>query len=256
MLQISTQGGATPNIGHLTLVPSNISAEFLRCAVVPWIATYRDLDASGGSAPNYRTNPAVRSSTTCFMRGLSERINIESATGTPWVWRRICFTMKGPAIIRNNDGSYSTLATESTLGWSRLARNLTAATTTSASDYETARRIYDLVFQGVMNADWRDPITAKLDNTTISPKYDRTTRLASNGSGGFSMYRKLWHPMNKNLVYGDSESGDQFIESNMSTNGKPGMGDYYVVDLFKPLIGATNQSIDITYGATLYWHER
>ena len=63
--------------------------------------------------------------------------------------------------------------------------------------------------------------------------------------------------MNHNLVYGDDEVGGQEATTLFSTEGKAGMGDYYVVDLFQPSFGAgESDTLYFRPQATLYWHER
>jgi len=51
------------------------------------------LDATGNI--DNPTNAAERSSTTCFMRGFSEHLRIQTSSSIPWFHRRICFCTRG-----------------------------------------------------------------------------------------------------------------------------------------------------------------
>lgn len=121
--------------------------------------------------------------------------------------------------------------------------------------------IYAILFKGAEAADWEVSrggiITAPLDRTRINVKYDKTRTLKSGNADGTMRSYKLWHPMRQTLVYDEDEEGDAQNTTSMSTTGKPGMGDYYVVDIFVPLLGATTlDAIKIDSTSTLYWHER
>ena len=60
-----------------------------------WCATARDLTINNGNIGAVGQE-AVRTSTTTYMRLLSERIRIQTNSAVPWTWRRIVFRGKGP----------------------------------------------------------------------------------------------------------------------------------------------------------------
>ncbi|ASH99149.1 capsid protein [Giant panda associated gemycircularvirus] len=62
--------------------------------ILPWVCTARDLSNASGGA-NIIINRSERTSTVCYMRGLAENIRIQTTNGMPWMWRRVCFTLKG-----------------------------------------------------------------------------------------------------------------------------------------------------------------
>ena len=63
--------------------------------------------------------------------------------------------------------------------------------------------------------------------------------------------------MNATLVYNDDERGGEEGYQSVSTQGKRGMGDYYVIDIVQSSIGVTTGSaIVMETESTLYWHER
>jgi hypothetical protein len=181
------------------------------------------------------------------MRGLAENIEIQVADGLPWQWRRICFTTKGLQQSITNSTGFS-LFIEASTGFQRVANQVPTAQRTIL---ETA------LFKGFANADWLDPLTAVVDTTRVTLKYDKTITIASGNEDGVIRKYKRWYPMNKTLAYNDDENGGDQFASSYSTLGKQGMGDYFVVDYFRPRIGsASGNQLSFAPQATLYWHEK
>jgi len=222
-----------------------------------WCATAMDLtDGSGNYASPAQA--AVRTSTSCYMRGLSETLRIQTSSGIPWFHRRICFTNKGvaPFIVRSTaDTSSNVPATpyiDSANGVQRLWLNQTVnGTPNTINDRE------GVIFKGANGLDWNDPIVAPVDTARVTVKFDKTWTYKSGNERGTVFEKKLWHPMNKTLVYDDDESGDRETTNYISTDSKAGMGDYYVLDIIQPGTGvAANDAVLIQCTSTLYWHER
>lgn len=213
--------------------------------VIPWCATTRDLNNSVGGA-NIVINRAERTATTCYMRGLAERVRIQTTDGMPWQWRRVCFTLKGPS-IRNLSDSTHTISTETNPGgWRR-----------NVSNWSNIGGLTEFMFRGTVDVDWNDYYSAPLDTTRISVMYDRIRTIAAGNEQGCARTYKMWHPMNHNLVYDDDENGDGEVTGSVSTPGKPGMGDYYVVDFFLARSGSTSTNrLIFNPEASLYWHEK
>ena len=69
-----------------------------------WSPTARDLDTVAGQ-PNTVSQEASRTSTTCFARGLSERLDIQTSSSVPWKWRRICFWTKSKEFLASASGA-------------------------------------------------------------------------------------------------------------------------------------------------------
>lgn len=224
--------------------------------IVPWLATARDLDNSaGGGLP---AQMAQRTATSCFMRGLRETIRLSTSTSSPWEWRRVCFTLKGnPVTVVNSTGVLVPYWYETAPdGWIRLALDLTASSATS-DQLAIAAQLVTHIFEGTYGSDFSDILTAKLDTTKISVRYDHTTNIQSSNNSGTQNVFKRWHGMNHNLIYEDTENGALMTEGITSTEGRPGMGDFYVVDFFKPHPSATaSDQLSFQPQATLYWHER
>lgn len=209
--------------------------------VLPWIATYR------------RRNPnqylaTARNAETCFMRGLKEHVRIQTNSPLPWKWRRVCFTLKGDFLAE--------LAPSGTLyydNWDSIG-NVRLVSQTNAIFRSAMDRI---LFKGSFGKDYRNYIDAVLDTDTVNVKCDKTMSIHSGNQQGVWRTFDMWHPMNKNLVYGDDESGDGVSSTGFSTPSKLGMGDYYIVDMIQPSLSGVNTDrllIDIT--STLYWHEK
>jgi hypothetical protein len=219
-----------------------------------WQATGREaLDQN--DSPGSLHNPTVRTSSKPYYVGLKENLRISTSSGIPWQWRRICFTYKGFDFLGDNQDlnpSNSMYYRETSNGYQRFWNWPTNVQRAA---------IYAILFKGAEAADWEVSrggiITAPLDRTRINVKYDKTRMIKSGNADGTMRSYKLWHPMRQTLVYDEDEEGDAQNTTAMSTTGKPGMGDYYVVDIFVPLLGATTlDAVKIDSTSTLYWHER
>lgn len=64
--------------------------------------------------------------------------------------------------------------------------------------------------------------------------------------------------MNRALIYDEDETGGSVNDGVLSAAVNASMGDYYVLDIFKPTLAAqeTDESMTFAPEATLYWHER
>lgn len=217
-----------------------------------WNATANDLN-SGNGAYNTISQESQRTSTTCYMRGLSEHIRIQTSSGLPWFWRRICFGFRG-SFPAASDSSTQTPRNyqDTTNGIVRLWFNTDVNNTPNLRN-----QIDGVIFKGAKGVDWNDFIVAPVDTRRVDLKYDKTVCIRSGNANGTIKESKLWHPMNRNLVYDDDESGDQEATSYLSVESKAGMGDYYVLDLLQAGGGgSTTDQILIQANSTLYWHEK
>lgn len=220
---------------------------------VLWMATAQTLRPTATVSQT-----GVRTATSCYMVGLSEHLKLQTTTPAPWYHRRICFTFKADdfQIVQPGDAPaipFALYYETTTLGVERLMYNQTPGgglgNTISAND--------GIVFKGVQGIDWNDVILAPVDSTRITVKFDKTWCLRSGNQNGNVWERKLYHPMKKSLVYDDDENGSTMVPSAFSVASKPGMGDFYVYDIFSP--GVTGQASDqlVVYAnSTLYWHEK
>nr|QVW56421.1 MAG: capsid protein [Gemykibivirus] len=213
--------------------------------VFAWCPTARVNDTGSGKGTRYET--ATRSSNVCYMRGLSERIELQSSTGNPWQWRRILFTTKG---------FVSTVAQSSNFYLSNLTSNGYRRTVNEIYGSNLII-LYDLLFSGSQGTDWDDPMIARVDTSRVTLLYDKVRTFSSGNQYGMVKRFKFWHPFNKNLVYNDDEVGGGEFGASVSTFGKPGMGDVLVIDVIKA--GGSSASTDLLSfrpNSTLYWHEK
>lgn len=240
MTAASQQGSTT-----YTTSPAVITGGVSLAPLTIWCATARDLTPNSGTAAP--ATQALRTATTCYMRGLNENIEIQVSDGTPWQWRRICFTSKTLATQLVASSSF-TLYNETSLGMVRTINQPSGAPRITLESY---------LFRGAVNIDWNDQIIAPVDTTRVSLLSDKTITIsAGNESGSIRKFRRFL-PLNKNLVYDDDESGDTESGSYLSVGSKAGMGDLFVVDIFRPRVGSTttNQLL-FSPNTTLYWHEK
>lgn len=243
MLPYFQNGSGASGASGIAQFNASTGATFL------WCATARDFTAGTGNAPNV-TLQSARTATSCYMRGLKEKIEIQTSTGLPWQWRRICFTVKGA--LQNFNAT--PLEVETTYGEQRLLYNLNSGSTVDNNQLNLVR---NAIFRGQYGIDWTSVLNAQTDPTRVSVKYDRTTVISSGNTSGKLKLCNLWHSMNKSLIYDDDENGDLMTTSKYSTIGRQGMGDYLVVDFIVGGIGGTTSDL-MTFNpcATLYWHER
>lgn len=229
-------------------------------ALFIWCATARDNTRNTlDTTPGTKFDVSTRTASSCYMVGLKEAIEIQVGDGLPWQWRRICVTLKGKdsfgaSLTNGTSGFYPALETSN--GYTRLLNQVTGVGTGTGATGDRSR-VYALLFQGQYNQDWLDPITAKVDNERLSVKYDKVTSISSGNEDGVIRKYNRWHAMRHNLEYDDDERGGGMTAAGYSVTSKKGMGDYWIIDIFRPRVGSTTSN-QLLFGAesTLYWHER
>jgi len=246
MLLYSNVTAANPvGSGTYTNSPAILTGD--RVYFFPWIATARDGAQRMNAGQPVEAGPidyAARTATTCFMRGLKERISIQTNDGLPWLWRRLCFAVKD----RTMPTTTTTFSTHAYVS-SGVPRIINQPVVGSAFDR--------LIWKGQFGTDWINFMTAEVDTSRVDLRYDKTMNLSSGNEQGMIREFNRWHPMNKNLTYDDDEIGNDVDTSFLSTTAKSGMGDFWVVDIFEPRVGGTTASqLRFRPEATLYWHER
>lgn len=220
-----------------------------------WQATARDLTPGTTGGLGAVANESSRTATSTYMRGLSENLRIQTSSGLPWFHRRICFSYKGSTPFRSTytgDTGASQQYVETSNGMSRLWFNNNINNTPNYLN-----NVFSTLFKGAQGVDWSDILTAPVDNRRTTLRYDKTRYLKSSNANGTIREMKLWHSMNKTLVFDDDESGISEDTSYSSVDSKAGMGDYYVMDIIVPGAGGTtSDQLQIGATSTLYWHER
>ncbi|AGU67670.1 capsid protein [Faecal-associated gemycircularvirus 1b] len=242
----TTPSGSTKAVGiGPAYVNGSTGGLFLFCPTAQSLVT--------ASSTNLVIQDSDRTASTCYMKGFSEHIRIQTSSPTPWFWRRICFTVKGYPFTASASPTVPELPyLDTSNGLERLWVNL--GTNNSTALYNS---ITELLFKGLSQKDWTDPLIAPLDTSRVTVKFDKTWTIKSGNASGAVTERKHWFPMNHNLVYDDDENGATVDTRYLSVNSKAGMGDYYILDFFSPGTGGgTGDLIRIDSNATLYWHEK
>lgn len=225
-----------------------------------WNATWRPkLTQLGGAQPTV-DDDATRSSTRTYMKGLSERIEIQTSGSAAWEWRRITFTFFSNHFYLFNDnplenGTAVRYNIETNSG---VNRALTFFNGANPLDAQLVTQLFAYVFKGAQDTDWRNPLTAKTHSDRVRIKSDRTRVIRSGNDAGVIKKYKLYHPMEQALIYDEDESGGVVGDGVLSAAVNQSMGDYYVLDIFKPTLAAesTEETLSFAPEATLYWHER
>lgn len=223
--------------------------------LVLFTPTARTLIQFGGGSGTV-VQESMRTATTCYMRGLSEHIRIQTSTALPWLWRRICFASKDVSFrtyqVADTPGTTILGGVETSSGYQRAAINQSVN-----GSGNTQNQIFSILFKGAQGIDWTDVILAPVDTRRVDLKSDKTTRMFSGNQDGAMRESKFWHPMNKNITYADDESGEVETSSAYSVNDKRGMGDYHVLDIFAcGLGGSATDQLAVQYNSSLYWHEK
>lgn len=215
---------------------------------IVWCATARDNTFNTANTSGTVFDQSTRTSTTCYMVGLSEKVEIQISDGVPWQWRRIVFTYKGFQNAAPDITGFSLIA-DTSAGY---ARQVNALPNNTYRD-----TVEGLVFRGAKFTDWFDAMTAFTDPTRITVLYDKTRTIASGNEDGCIRKYSFYQSFGKNLVYGDDEAGGTENVQYYSTQSRAGMGDVIVMDYFLPRMGTTSANqLSFNPTATLYWHEK
>ncbi|UPW41531.1 capsid protein [Peromfec virus RodF8_88] len=211
----------------------------------------------GSTNPNYAINVAERTATTCYMRGFQETLRIQTNSHVPWFHRRICFNFRGSGpFTTSNPGDTPTQTVTPYIDTSNGMERLWLNQQVNAMG-QSIQALWAILFKGALNQDWNDIVIAPIDTTRVDLKYDKTWLIKSGNESGTIVSRKVWHPMNKNVVFDDDETGESMNSNYFSVDSKQGMGDYYIYDIIVPgLGGSATDLISVQSNATLYWHEK
>lgn len=231
-----------------TVGPAGLQASPGRIYIMPWVASARTGFYDQQQQPATAIDTAVRTSTVCYMKGVKEKIQIQTNSGASWQWRRICFTMKSDTIYNTETDVFRA---------SLLTSNGMVRVVNHINNQVAGSNLVDILFEGQQNNDWVSPFTAKVDTAQVDLKYDKTRKIQSGNATGVMRNYNMWHPMNKNLWFDDEENGGRLELGRYSVKSKRGMGDYYIIDMFAAATGSqTADFLTFEPTATLYWHEK
>ena len=241
----TAQGVNNPPISSFTVAPANMNG------VVPYrflyIPTATSLITDG--LPNWKSNDSRRTATTCYWVGVKERLQLVAQTGHPWRLRRICFTLKGFELLQSTTGD---AFWNNRVFIANQDGNFRVMTPLSPG----VGALNNILFEGTPGLDWQQEFLAKVDTTRVKVMFDRT-RIFNSGNNGPHVHNvSFWHKMRKNLVYDDEEDGGTMRTSSLSTRGNPGMGDYYIYDIWECIGGNSESLAAVSCNSVNYWHEK
>jgi len=218
-----------------------------------WSPTARDLDTVAGQ-PNTVSQEASRTATTCFARGLSERLDIQTSSSVPWKWRRICFWTKSREFLASAPG-----ATFTYNGWLETSAGVSRAFINSFLNNNNSQQGVQssILFAGTEGQDWTDIMVAKVDTRRVDLVSDKTTIINSGNDSGVFRKHHRWYPMNKTVVYDDDQIGDEETTSAFSVTDKRGAGNFIILDIMRVhASGTASDLLRIDAETTYYWHEK
>nr|UBJ26206.1 capsid protein [Red panda feces-associated genomovirus] len=222
----------------------------------PTMRWKRDVDSSLPSN-------SIREKDENFVVGLKEKLRFATDTSSPWLWRRICFSMYGVDLWQypTAPGAYALKlpavdANTIPTGAYRVFMKLDGTDTDTPERVYIRGNLYTHIFRGLQNVDWSNPFTAPIDSNKVKLHSDTTTRIASSSDSGQFRILNRWHPIRKNVIYNDIENGKATEPNGWSVESRKSMGDYYIVDMF--LNAGEDNENNLSFGsdATYYWHER
>lgn len=199
--------------------------------------------------------PQGRETPSVYARGYSETVRLLPSNGVAWQWRRIVFRYKGN--VYGSDFGFG--ADSQTVYFAPHGDSNSYGRLINQVSGNAFVNLAGMLFKGTAGIDWSNQFDAKIDTSRATLVSDVTRTLRSGNAEAHPHYFKLWYPFNKTLVYDDENIGDdKSFSSAYSAQGKMGMGDCYIYDIFAPEIGSvsTSASIRLNMTGAYYWHER
>jgi len=243
-----TNTSLTSGVGSATYVqnPGIVTGD--RTALFLWCCSARSFADGTGTPAVFQES--TRTATTCYLRGLKEKIAITTNDGCPWFWRRILVSTKN-INYRNSTTGAGNAFSPYFYGSSGYQRMINQPVVGGFYD--------DGLWKGTQGADWNDFVTAPVDGRRNRILYDKTMTIAPGSSQGTTRNYNRWHNINKSIVYDDDENGGGENATPWSVTDNRGIGDVYVIDIFQSGAGRQSGNASQLYfrpEATLYWHER
>lgn len=226
-------GAFTPN-GYSTLADG--------AGALIFCPTYRFLETDvTGSVTQ---SSAARQSQYCYYRGVKETILLTVLGPSPIRWRRIIFESQETIMA----ASFYSSTIPGVGGRARPMVSLTGA-----PDFIN---LTSLIFKGTQTGDWNNIFDAKIDTQRIKIHTDKARVLNPGNASGKTTIHKQWTPLNKTLIYGDDEVGDDEVTNPFCASTNRTMGNIFIVDFFEPTISGTGTQINFNPQTTVYWHEK
>jgi len=156
----------------------------------------------------------------------------------------------GPALFLSGDAGFATQ-------YYTLATSIGQVRQNAVLPVNLQNVITSLIFRGSVNIDWFSPFNAKVDTSRVSIHSDRTVIINPGNATGSHKLKKMWYPINKNIVYGDDEQGPSINTTPFSTQGRQGLGDVFIFDLYQSTVSEGGAAaMGVNHEGTYYWHEK
>lgn len=207
-----------------------------------WMPSARPAETSSAQRGS-KIDIALRTAHTIFARGTKENLILRTNSSVAWEWRRVTFMVKDffDTLDVNSSGYFRQVSGD---GMVRLIREIPNGD------------ILQAMFRGARNSDWLDEMNAPIDTEKVDLKSDVRRVIRSGNDSATVRHINHWYPINKNITYRDDEEGESMFLSPVSTAGKRGAGDYYIMDFFRAIGGAEGDELSMLSNATFYWHEK
>lgn len=213
------------------------SATFLFCPSF----RQRAVDVSGET----EDATAARLTQSTYVRGIKEKIYVTTAGGSPVRWRRIVYETKNRA-TNITAGSY-----QATLPADVRVRPMQVQTPGSIL------AIAGHVMAGVIGTDYLSLINGKPDPNKVRVYRDNTYTLNPGNATGHAKEHTFWTGINGTLTYADNEAGNDEVSSPWAEEGRMGLGNIFILDIFDIAITTTPPTeVSFVPQTTYYWHER
>jgi len=200
---------------------------------------------------NSTDEPSSRQKSLTYARGYKEVTTYRTSGGSPYRHRRIVFSLKGgPALFLLGDTSFATQYYTLFTSIGQVRQNATLPT-------NLQNVLTSIVFRGGVNIDWFSVFNAKVDTSRVTIHSDKTVIINPGNATGSHRLKKMWYPLNKNLMYGDDEQGPNINSTPFSTQGRIGMGDLYLLDFYQSTVSEGGAAaMGVNHEGTYYWHEK
>lgn len=242
------------------LVQFNVNALGFTPHAFIFSPTMRYRRANAGITPSNMT----REKDDLYFRGFKENLRFATSDSNDWRWRRIVFMALDWdwSLQDQNDlietfypmNNGETEAEGYKRVFMRLEPSLITPLPTVTERLQT--RVYNLLFRGLRNQDWSNPMTAMTDSRSVRVLYDRTTPIKSSSDAGVQLITKRWHPVNRSLSYNVLEGGKGSVQNPQVRADIGAQGDMYVLDFFQCVTDDETSNLSIGSDAIIYWHER
>jgi hypothetical protein len=237
-------GTGPPDGGGVALSEAQIGADQID-QYIPTCPTFRPILANGDAK-------YVRQMQSIFFVGFKENLWITITGGTPFHHRRVVF-------------STTDRITRAALPGNPVNGIMWQGSAFSLLDGTNVALDIEILFEGLFNLDWSDPMLASIDTNKIKVWSDtRQTYNSGNDDSGRSRLISRWTPVKRAVIYDDEEAGYRADIDNSQVGNQSSpwsvdkggvMGNLYVYNFFRSA-STSDDTLRIRTEAKVYWHER